>query len=145
MKRLIFIILCTISVLIASAQDLHVNDCFSDNILDNKCVTAVKVKGERLDAYKLSTFRSITITDNQHLATWVRKCVAHDASLANDREEGVKNGVLQYGFYVFRKSGKKYSYIFYRNNNPGKSSITDVTLVYMEGKATLSELKQMFK
>ena len=61
-------------------------------------------------------------------------------------KEGVKQGKLQYAFYVFRhKKSKTYRYIFFRNNKPEQDAVTDVTLVYMEGKATLGELKQMFK
>lgn len=145
-KRFYIIFICLVATMAISAQELSIDDCFEDNILARKSVTAVKVKGERLKAYNLNTFRSITVTADQRTASWVQRKVTKDAPLATDREEGIKDGRLQYAFYVFRhKNSKTYRYIFYRNNKPSEDAVTDVTLVYMEGKATLSELKQMFK
>ncbi|MGM9804145.1 MAG: DUF6108 family protein [Muribaculaceae bacterium] len=146
MKRFLIIIFCMTAVIASRAQELYIDQCFSDHILAKKSVTAVKVKGERLKQYNLSSFRSITVAADKKLATWVQKQVVHDAQLATDREEGIKSGQLQYGFYVFRNKNKRtFRYIFFRNNKPDDADVTDVTMVYMEGKATLSELKQMFK
>ncbi|MGN0214542.1 MAG: DUF6108 family protein [Muribaculaceae bacterium] len=125
---------------------MSIDLCFEDNILARKSVTAVKVKGERLKAYNLNSFRSITVTSDKHTASWVQRMVKEDAMITTDREEGIKDGRLQYAFYVFRRNkSKTYRYVFYRNNKPSEDAVTDVTLVYMEGEATLNELKQMFK
>ena len=145
-KRFYIIFICLVATIALSAQELSIDDCFEDNILARKSVTAVKVKGERLKAYNLTTFRSVTVAADKRTASWVLRMVKEDAANATDREEGVKQGKLQYAFYVFRhKKRKTYRYIFFRNNKPEQDAVTDVTLVYMEGKATLGELKQMFK
>ena len=144
--RFYIIFICLVATIALSAQELNIDDCFGDHVLAKKSVTAVKVKGERLKAYNLTTFRSVTVAADKRTASWVQRMVKKDASLATDREEGVKDGILQYAFYVFRhKKSKTYRYIFFRNNKPEQDAVTDVTLVYMEGKATLGELKQMFK
>lgn len=145
MKRLASIIICLMAIISLSAQDLVSEDCFEESILTSKSVTAVKVKGERLKAYKLSSFKSITVNNNKRLANWVTNRVMCDAATANDREESIKNGKLQYGFYIFGKSKTNHQYIFFRNNKPDEDAVTDVTLVIMKGKASFAELKKMFK
>lgn len=146
MKRIFLLLtICLMATLGISAQDMNIENCFSDDVLANKSVTAVKVKSDKLKSYNLSSFRSITISNNKRLASWVQRCVQYDAKQATGREEGIKNGKLQYGFYVFRRTKNYYKYIFFRNNKPESDAVTDVTLVYTEGKATFEELKQMFK
>ena len=145
-KRLYILLICLWATIGLSAQELSIDECFNDNVLTRKSVTAVKVKGERLKAYNLTTFRSITVVGDGRTASWVQRMAKLDAKRATDREEGVKDGKLQYAFYVFRRNkGKTYRYIFFRNNKPEQEAVTEVTLVYMEGKATLAEIKQIFK
>ena len=53
---------------------------------------------------------------------------------------------LYYGFYVLPSKGKIHRYIFYRNNllKP-EAKPQEIMLVYIEGKASPTELKQIFK
>ena len=69
-----------------------------------------------------------------------------DAQTAVDKEVGKVGKRLYYGFYCFPAQDDNYRYLFYRNAAvaPGSSKKMEVTVVYMEGKITLEELKRMF-
>ena len=146
MKRFALIILF-IAFTVASvvAGELYIDAFFTDNIMLHRDVTAVVVKGKELKPYKLTSFRSITVTGNAKLAKMALKWITKDAKMASHKEEGIKNGCLQYGFYVFDSGGNKNRFIFFRVNKSESDVVADITVVDMTGKATFGELKQMFK
>ena len=70
--------------------------------------------------------------------------VKADVVGALDREAGLRQGRLYYGFYRLRSAGTTNRFIFYRNNTLRAGASPTLTLIYMEGTATLAELKQRF-
>ncbi|MBE6288272.1 MAG: hypothetical protein E7099_08850 [Mediterranea massiliensis] len=148
MKRFYFFLLATLLMLPAIAQEgLCINSFFGKHYIEWKKTTEVQVKGKELKPYNLTLFRSITLKDSPEEALRMEECVLKDAEKSVDKEEGRIGEHLYYGFYCLPPRYELlYRYIFYRNTSVKSDARRDeVTLVYMEGYATLEELKQMFK
>ncbi len=146
MKRFLLIFaFLLVAVLSATAQKgMSIDELFGGDYQNRKNVTEVVVRGTQVKAYNLTLFRSITVADDPALAQKMETLVKADGRKATDREEGLRGGRLYYAFYSFRKGDGTYSYIFYRNNLLRKNAKPETTVVYMEGHATLAELKKMF-
>ena len=77
---------------------------------------------------------------------YIEQLVRNDTRLAADKETGLKAGRLYYGFYRLPPLSKKplNRYIFYRNNALGKGGKPTLTLIYMEGTASIEDLRKTF-
>lgn len=145
MKRLLFILIITVSALPAAAQKgMNVASLFDGGYQNRKDVTEIVVEGKRLKPFNLRLFRSITVTGNVSLAAEMERLVRLDGKAASDREEGMIGGKLYYAFYSFPDGNGGYRHLFFRNNMLKRGAKPETTVVYMEGKATLGELKRMF-
>lgn len=147
MKRWIILVLHIVcfSFWMSAQSNLQVGRFFTDDMASRKNVTVVEVKSRDLKAYKLTAFKSITIDNDAALAQSIENCVKVDAQKAIEKETGLRGGRLYYGFYTFSLSKDKNSYIFYRNNRLVSGAKPITTIVYMEGTASLKELKNLYK
>lgn len=102
------------------------------------------IEGEGVRKYNLTLFKSRTTSDYR-LYESIESMIEADGATAIDKEYGYINGKLYYGFYQFRPIDGKYRYIFYRNSSLRSDEPNEVTIIYMEGYPTLSQLKEMFK
>lgn len=144
MKRMYLFLLAMFCLLSLQAQEgLQVCPFFNSKAN----VTEVQVKGKELKPFNLTLFRSLTLKSHSEEAIKMEHSVLKDAEKAIDKEEGRIGGRLYYGFYCLKPTDKGcYRYLFYRNQALRKENKQEeVTLVYMEGYATLDELKRMFK
>lgn len=140
--------MCLLAVLPVFAQKgMHVEDLFGGRFKHDRQAVEVLIKGRELKKYHLTLFRSLTITDEPEVSEEIEVLVSLDAKTAVDKEVGKVGKKLYYGFYCFPGQDDNYRYLFYRNAAVarGSSKKTEVTVVYMEGKVTLEELKRMFK
>ena len=146
MKRhLLSTIIFLFSFISAVAQSgLHVNSLFGGKFQNRSDATEVTLKGRKISKYKLSLFRSLTISGKSAEAREVERLVKADAAKAVDKESGSKGARLYYGFYRLHPQGKQNRYIFYRNNALKAGAKPVLTLIYMEGTASIAELKQNF-
>lgn len=147
MKRVIIItvfLLTAVPALLAQ-KGMHISELFTDKYREQKNVTELFLKGKMLKDYNLTLFRSLTVANDPRLAAHMERLVRADGKQSVDKEEGMKGGQLYYAFYTFKNPDGSYRYLFFRNNllRPGEKQET--TMVYMEGKATLSELKKLFR
>lgn len=110
-----------------------------------KDVVRVEVRGSRLKPYGLKVFRSVTLHDDGAALAEMERCVADDGRAAVDRETGHVAGRLYYGFYCLPPDGGTNRYLFFRNASLRRGGRSEATLVYMEGNATLEDLKRMFE
>ena len=146
MRHLTALIIVMFALTGAHAQsDLAINPLFKGSDKWNLKFAATHIEGEMLEDYNLTLFRSIT-TGDSHLFAEIEETIEKDAATAIDKECGYINGELYYGFYQFKpdKDGK-YRYIFYRNSSLREDEPCEITIVYMEGYPTLTELKKMFQ
>ena len=148
MKRWVILWIIILSVLSGYAQKgMDVDALFESRFKHDKRAVEVLIKGKELKKYHLTLFRSLTVTDAPAVSEEIEELVSRDALAAVDKEEGRVGKKLYYGFYCFPLRDDNYRYLFYRNTlvAPGSKKKAEVTVVYMEGKVTLEELKQMFK
>lgn len=150
MKRYLlmaFFMYCLFGTLSASAQDgLGVKALFEKKYQAKDNVTVVFVKGQEIKRYGLTMFRSIVMAEGSALSHHVEAIVKQDALKATSKEVAVKNGRLYYGFYSFRPVRSKINrYLLYRNNALGETGKSNITLIYMEGKTSLEQLRKNFK
>lgn len=145
MRKLLSIILLAICAISANAQKgLEVSRLFEGEGKWKLKFSAAHITGSPLKPYNLTLFRSITTGDSR-LYDEIEQAVNKDAQKTIDKECGHINGRLYYGFFIFEPRDNKYRYLFYRNSSLRSNEPNEVTVVYMEGYATLEELKETFR
>lgn len=117
-----------------------------DYSIHQSLVSEVSIQGQYLKPYNLTLFRSVTFENGETMAKQIEEWIEADSRDAYDKEVGRLKGQLYYGFFCLPTHKGKQRYLFYRNaalqpNSKDKS----LTVAYMEGYATLEQLKEMFK
>lgn len=129
----------------AAAQDgLQIAALFGGKYKGRTDATEVHYEGKQLRSYKLTLFRSITITPGAQEAAAIEKMVRADCAKAAEKEVGLHGGRLYYGFYRLPATATANRYIFYRNNALRNHSNGKLTVIYMEGTASIEDLKRNF-
>lgn len=136
MKKLLTIILLLLSSHLGSwaQKGLAIQAAF-DELAVKKNATEVVMSGKRLKNFHLSLFHSLEIknpstSDRQRILLLVQT----DAAQAITKEE-----TPAHNFYELPRHNGTHTYILYRNNNQ------TLTLIYIEGKASLKQIKQYFQ
>lgn len=137
------LILCTVA---ATAQNgLEINKIFGQSLSQQRGVTENLMRGGPIKEYGLTLFRSISLDDSaMDLAPAIEAAVLKDSRLSGELEEQRKDGVLYYSFFPLPQLKKGHNrYVFYLNRTLiGESG---VVLIYMEGTATLPQIRKMLK
>ena len=117
-----------------------------DYSIPQSLVSEVSIQGQNLKPYNLTLFRSVTFENGETMAKQIEEWIEADSRDAYDKEVGRIKGQLYYGFYCLPAREDKKRYLFYRNAalHPN-SKDQSLTVAYMEGYATLEQLKEMFK
>ena len=145
MKNLLLITLGAFLALVpARAQaGLQIDSLFSGAIVPASTVTESVVSGKELKPYNLDYFRSIryTATDSEidRVVSWLET----DALIAVNKEMDSENGKLVYALLRFPADRDRNKYVGYQVKEVSDSKF--VTVVYLTGKATASDLKVIFK
>lgn len=147
MRRVILImmVVCLAMPKMKAQEGLHISQLFDGRYKKEKNAVEVLVKGKKLEPYKLTLFRSLTVKNAPEEFEQIEKWITHDARQALDKETGMIGGKLYYGFYCLPPQKDQYRYLFFRNSSLRKIESNEVTVVYMEGYTTLEELKNIFK
>ena len=140
MKRMMLttLVLFWAALSLLAQEGLHVAPFYDGRFNKAKDVVSLNVKGSALKPYRLTLYRSLIFERDM---PDVERAVLLDGKQAIDREVAHRDGRLLYGFYCLPQTSKKdpLRYLFYRHT-AGKT-----ILVYLEGEATLEEIKRMFK
>ena len=145
MKNLLLITLGAFLALVpARAQaGLQIDSLFSGAIVPASTVTESVVSGKELKPYNLDYFRSIRFkaTDSEidRVVSWLET----DALIAVNKEMDSENGKLVYALLRFPADRDRNKYVGYQVKEVSDSKF--VTVVYLTGKATASDLKVIFK
>ena len=103
-------------------------------------VTEVLIEGSRLKPYHLSLFHSIEIQDASHgEADHIVSLIRRDTVRCVSSEGRLSAGPAASAFFEIPGRRNLHRYIFYR------CSDERVTLIYIEGRAAMAELKRFFK
>jgi hypothetical protein len=140
--KLLFVMFILFLPMAVEAQTgLNVAPFFDGRFNHSRQVVTLLVKGKPLKAYKLEVYRSMTFEADMPVVENIEQAVIADSKMATDKETGYKNGRLLYGFYCFSPGNSKKKvlrYLFYRRNE------NKAYIIYMEGNASMEELKRMF-
>ena len=136
--------------LCASAQEgLHINEVFEGKLLDKEEMQESLIKGESLEPYKLEVLHTIKFAASSKERAKVNALFTKDMEerISNDdsnMEYESHDGYIYYAIVQLTDSKKgRHRYICYQCRD--KSDHYDITLAYMEGKASLSDLRKTFK
>ena len=140
-KMMLFSLALALPLSIWAQTGLNVAPYFDGRFNKSRQVVTLLVKGKSLKPYHLSFYRSMTFDNRMSVLDDIEKAVLSDARQAVDKETGYRGGHLLYGFYCLRPEREKepLRYLIYRHGEE------NTFVVYMEGSATLDELKNMFK
>ena len=148
MKKAILLFIMTVCGMSLQAQsNLHITTIFDHISEYEKDTKTVWVKGKELRKYKLDLYRSIS-TENSQIAGTMEKAVMADSRKAADKEIGYIGSRLYFAFLSLppEAAGQDFMrFIFYRNPSLKDGAKKEVTLVYMEGRITMDQLKNLFK
>ena len=128
----------------ASAQrNLNCYPVFQGKVVPVKQMVVTEVRGSSMAAYKLDYYRGVSFQADEPLTLRVAALVEADADEAAVKETEKVDGLLTYALVQPAPSGKMNRYLCYQARK-----IEDkwkVTLLYLEGAATLDDLKNMFE
>lgn len=111
-------------------NDLQISKVF-EQYGEKRGVTMVELTDEALDGYDFSLFKSITITNNEKAADFIRKCLAKDEAGAKKVKQVVVNGVPTSIYLQLPRKGNLYRLILFNETFKPEQKIT---LVYIESK-----------
>ena len=146
MRRIIFILIAIVVSATADAQTgLNIERLLSGHYRKYENVDEVIVKGCRLDAYNLSLYHSLVVKNDEGLFRTMEQLVLADGKDAGDKEIANIGSRLYYAFYSLPPANGCRRYLFFKNSSLKKGGENCATLIYMEGGASVEELKKMFK
>lgn len=152
MKRLQLLLLAmALAFVEAGAQKgLRVNDIFEGDVVEKNNMVVNIIKGGQLAPYKLRYFRSLKFKASEEERRKIEERVAADMQRAEDlemeRKGDARDSWLYYAMMTLPPQGKssaRHSYLCYQC--VPANSVFYITLVYMEGSATLEEMRRVFK
>lgn len=146
-KNIIILLLSVVGLLpVAAQKGLAIADLFDGHFKKQDETTEVLLSGKRISRYKLTLFRSLSLPGNGDNGRLIEQKVRTDAAQAVERETGYKGKRLYYGFFRLPPIGKSAlnRFIFFRNDGLLKEGKPTLTLIYMEGTASIEELRRNF-
>lgn len=146
MKRrvILFLLWCCVLIPLSAQDGLQVAALFDGRYRKCPDVIEVMLQGKKVKPYGLTLFRSLTLPAHTADVSYVESLVKSDGARAGDKEVGMKGRRLYYGFYGLPSRNNLNRYIFYRNNSLQTGKKPVLTIIYMEGTATIAELKARF-
>ena len=102
-----------------------------------------EVRGSSMETYKLDYYKGVSFQVDEALAARVASLVEEDAVSTDDRETEKTGSLLTYALVQPKSKGKANRYLCYQARPVGNQ--WKITLLYLEGPATLEDLKNMFE
>lgn len=145
MKKIVIslmaLLLLTVS---ASAQrDLSCYPVFQGKIVPGKQMVVTEVRGSSMAAYKLDYYRGVSFQADEALAKQVAALVESDAAATESAQTEKVSGFLTYALVQPVSRRKSNRFLCYQARPIGEQ--WKVTLLYLEGPATLEDLRKMFE
>ena len=144
MKKII-VTLLTLLLLTVSAfaqRDLKSCPVLYGKVVPGKLMVVTEVRGSSMAAYKLDYYRGVSFQVGEALTRQVAALVEADADEAAIKETEKIGDLLTYALVQPASSGKMNRYLCYQARKVGDD--WKVTLLYLEGTATLDDLRKMF-
>ena len=145
MKKIV-LILSTLLMLGGQAfaqKDLHSREAFRGGIIPKKEMVRTEVKGGSLSSYKLAYYLGVSAPATTEQVSRLAALVEADSEGALLSEMEKTAELLTYALIEPEGNGKYHRYLCWQARPDGDR--WKVTLLYLEGQATVEELKNMFK
>ena len=146
---LISLIIFALALPLAAQDGLEINRIFKGEIINELAIKESLVKGENLAPYKLRVLHTAKFTVGDAKRDKVEAIFEEDMKgrLSQDDENlelEYRDGHLYYAIVQLPDTKKGlHRYIWYQCRQTMGGN--DITLVYMEGKASLADLRKTFK
>ncbi len=151
MKRILFILsmLIGISLSTSAQRGLQINEVFEGKVIAKQYMQESLIKGDNVAPYKLRLLHTVKfLANNSQRAKAdalfnidMKERISDDDS---NMEMETRDGFLYYAIVQLTDNDKgSHRYICYQCRP--KSTKFDITMVYMEGEASLADLRKTFK
>lgn len=120
-------------------ESLALSDVFSGKVAQARIVSETHVEGSGLTKYQLTVFRSVQCTSSAQGFTRLERLLARDEASTTEKEVQRSNHRTQFALFRYKQKDGSNHYIIYQRRSP-----TDFTCVYLEGSASIQQLKQTF-
>lgn len=152
MKRIVIMLMLMLLTTAVSAQSsqLNISKFMSNNQKrSTEGTKEIYVSGNKLRGYNMTFYHSFMLLDKKKhasLAKTMEEAVRADGRKADDRQVVEIGGHLYYAIYTIDTNPDNgiSRYIFYKDTSL-KGGGNQVIVVYMEGAATIEEIKKKFK
>lgn len=146
MKWLFYCLLMLLPIGAMAQTDLAVAKVLDGRYKQNAHTTDVEITSKRLADYRLNYYHCLTIESDTTLMNIVAEAFSIDQQKAIDKELSQVGTHIYYGFCMMYNDDSESHYLFFKDMRyaPTHPAPT-VTLIYMEGPATMQYLKKRFK
>lgn len=145
--------LAGIALSAAAQEGLHINEVFEGKLINKEEIRESLIKGESLAPYKLNVLHTIKFAASSKERAKVDALFTKDMEGSNSDDESdveYESEVEYVGNFIYyaivqltdTKKGR-HRYICYQCRD--NSGHYDITLAYIEGKASLADLRKTFK
>lgn len=151
MKRTLFILSMLIGICLSTSaqRGLQINEVFEGKVIAKQYMQESLIKGDNVAPYKLRLLHTVKfLANNSQRAKAdalfnidMRERISDDDS---NMEMETRDGFLYYAIVQLTDNDKgSHRYICYQCRP--KSTKFEITMVYMEGEASLADLRKTFK
>ena len=142
-KLLLFLLALLLTSGAAFAQrGLNSNAIFRGRVIPSERMVRTEVRGSSMTTYKLDFYRSVRFQVDKKTALEVAALVKADAEAAISAETEMTGDLLPYALVQPAGRGKTHRYLCYQARPEGPAWV--ITILYLEGSATLADLRSMF-
>ena len=141
-------LLLALPTTLMAQQGLAIQKVLDGTYKKNPNTTDVEIFSNRLTEFNLTYYHSLTVTNDSLIMAAIAQAVMADEAAAVNKEVSYIGAKMYYGFLEMKRLNPgENRFIFYRDMRlaPHDASKPVVMLIYMEGSASLNELKNKFK
>ena len=144
MKKILLMLLIGLlpSAAAFAQRGLNCYPVFKGKVVPERQMVVTEVRGGGLNTYKLDYYRGVRFQVDTTYARKVAAMVEADAVQAASAETERVRDFLTYALIEPGSTGKTNRYLCYQARPVGAAWI--ITILYLEGSATLEELRSMF-
>lgn len=145
MKRLL---ICIMALLLFSGaafaqRGLNCYPVFRGKIVPAKRMIVTEARGESMATYKLDYYHSVQFQVDEETAKKVTELIQADAADAQSAQTEMTGELLTYALIQPTPFARVRRYLCYQARPVGTAWI--ITILYLEGSATLDDLRSMFE
>ncbi|MBR5723869.1 MAG: hypothetical protein IKX62_00665 [Bacteroidales bacterium] len=145
MKKILTSILALLlfSVAAFAQRGLNCYPVFRGRVVPERQMVVTEVRGSSVAAYKLDYYKGISFLVEEDLAARVASLIEEDVAAADVRETEKTGLLLTYALIQPKTKGRIHRYLCYQARPVDGQ--WKVTILYLEGSATLADLRGMFE